>query len=248
MLSRTLLRSWAVSAVAVAVVCMFAGIASASTAWSDPPVGPGTDGSNARFIWEEGQNDIDPVAGPGFGNPTDELWGFDFSETVDFIAMGGGGSGATTEDETWVTIDCDVHDSFAFITVQEWGTYLGDPGDFTVQASLIANGFIPGGSPMEYHQVDLPDPTWYPYDPEHPELGGDWSAEQTLVLDWERLLVRVPNVIQVSAGAVGGSFIEKDGMRIIIPEPSSALLILAGIGFMAHRRLRRCGGGQAINS
>jgi hypothetical protein len=49
----------------------------------------------------------------------------------------------------------------------------------------------------------------------------------------------VTDTLQVTSTAAAGSFIEKTGMRIIVPEPGSALLVLAGFVPLALRRRRR---------
>ncbi|MCP4589568.1 MAG: hypothetical protein GY842_02365 [bacterium] len=246
-------RSLVAGAVIMTVVLMFGSVASAATIdWSDPPVGPGTDGSNDRFGWTGGGNNIDPATGPGFGDPTDHLWGFLFP-APGFRAEGGGGSGASTSDLTRVTMDRfgadQAADAFDFIYVREWGTYLGDPAGLTVQADYDVFRFSPPIPPGTTGTLDMPV-TWVPDDPGNPELGGTWYADLMLVagavgnppnsnVPWDTFQITVTNTIQVAGSLPAGSFVEKHGMRIVIPEPSMALFGLAGFGLIALRRSRR---------
>ncbi len=255
---KKLVRSLAVSAVAVAIVLVSVSTASAAYPWSNPS------GNNARFGWSGGQNNIPPLTGPGFGNPTVYTWGFDFASPVNFRSTGGDGSGATTEDLADVIVDKAGSTppgaaAFHFIKVKEWGTY--DLGDFagnpttylTVQADFSVFRYSPtplGNTGANIIASVAQPPIYTPYDPGHPELGGTWYAEKILVAgtpgnppyadqDWNKFRIKVTDAILVDGAAPAGSFIEKAGMQIIIPEPASILLALAGFGSLVLRRSRR---------
>ncbi|MFH0981012.1 MAG: PEP-CTERM sorting domain-containing protein [Planctomycetota bacterium] len=247
-------RSRGVVAIAVAALMLCVSAAEAATAWSSPPTGPGASGSNARFGWSGGENNYDPVIGPGFGNPTAHLWGFYFENTVDFRAEGGGD---TTQDVARVTIDkagaSGPADPFPWIAVREYGTYFGDPSFFTVQADFAVMRYspLPPGptGPVIIASSSQP-PTFVPDFPENPALGGYWYAQRTLTagapgnppyadVQWNRFKITVTDTVQVSGSATEGSWIEKTGMKIIIPEPTSVLLMLTGFGSLALRRSRR---------
>jgi hypothetical protein len=259
MRSRKGSRFVVVSAVAAATMLLaVTGTASAAIAWAN------ASGSNATFGWSGGQNNYDPAAGPGFGNPTAYTWGFDFANPVNFRSDGGGGIGDTTQDFARVTVDRagstpSGAPAFHFIRVREWGTY--DLGDFagnpttylTVQADFSVFRYSPtppGNTGAVIIASTAQPPVFTPYDVQAPENGGTWYADRILVagaagnpsfanLDWNKFQITVTNAIQVDGAAPAGSFIEKTGMQIIIPEPASMLLIVAGMGSLVLRRSRR---------
>ncbi len=258
MRSRKGLRFVAVSAGTAAILLAFTGTASAAVAWGN------ASGSNAGFGWSGGQNNIDPVTGPGFGTPTVYTWGFDFANPVNFRSEGGGGVGDTTEDFARVTMDRALSTpagapAFHFIRVREWGTYdlgdyTGDPTAYlTVQADFSVFRFSPtplgNTGPVIISSTSAP-PVFTPYDAQAPENGGTWYADRILVagevgnppyanLDWNKFQITVTNAIQVDGTAPAGSFIDKTGMQIITPEPGSVLLLVAGMGSLMLRRSRR---------
>ena len=77
---------------------------------------------------------------------------------------------------------------------------------------------------------------------------GTWEASYTLDAGvtappyadqpWQRFQITVTNTIQVDGAAPAGSFIEKQGMQIIVPEPATVALLVLGIGSLVIRRRR----------
>lgn len=224
-------------AVVAATVTFFFATHSSAGPWGNPT------GANSAFSWQSGFNNTGK-----FGDPTVTAIGFLFDETVNFRAQGGGGSGASATDFARVIADTAgsvpggaplVHQ----IKVSEWGTWsnaISSPSDFTVQADFAVFRFVPNpptGSTGSLNMVVTFNPN------------GTWSAERTLTvgeagnppradLDWRRFQVTVTNTIQVNGAAPAGSFIEKTGMRVIVPEPSTVLFLLAGFGPFMRRRSR----------
>jgi hypothetical protein len=191
-------------------------------------------GSNAAFGWSNGENNNNY-----FGNPTVSTSGFLFNQMNGFIAQGGGGNSASTTDFARVIVDVanstppgapPIHT----IIVEEWGTWSmsmgSQPSDFSVQADFSVFRFLPnppGGS------GSLTLPVVFNGD-------GTWTATRTLTaapgLDWSRFQITVTNTIQVNGTAPLGSFVEKTGMQIFVPEPASLLLVLGGLLPLVRRR------------
>jgi len=230
----------------IAFGAVFALVVSSSAmagAWSN------ASGSNTSFGWSGGFNNTDH-----FGNPTVTVDGFFFLDPVDFRADGGGGIGESTTDFARTTVNVnnavggpgpDVHQ----VIVEEWGHWYSSetgpgglplPGNFTVQADFQMGRqmpFPPGSSgPLSLPVTFLPDGTWHA---ERTLIAGQPGNPPFSNLDWKIFVVTVTNTIQVSGAAAEGSWIEKDGMRIITPEPTAGVLLLVGFGTLALRRSRR---------
>lgn len=229
---------WRLLLAAVAgAIGLFSATEASASAWTN------ASGANSGFGWLSGQNNTDK-----FGNPTVLPSGFYFNNTVNFIATGGGGSGATTTDFARVTVDTALSNPAGAplvhsITVREFGTWtsaISSASDFTVQADFAVFRFNPGPPGSTF---SLPMATTFFPD-------GTWTSQRTLTagevgnpnfanVDWRRFQVTVTNTIQVDSGAALGSSIEKTGMEIIIPEPTAILFLLAGFGPMVLRRSSR---------
>jgi hypothetical protein len=214
-------------AVAIAVVASCTGVAW-GVSWPF-----NASGSNARFGWSGGEYNTGK-----FGVPIVTTAGFFFVNPNNFRSEVP--SPLSTTDFARVTLDragstppgaAPIH----FITVEEWGTYAGNVSDLTVQVDFQVFRFSPA-PPGTTGPLNFGTGTGFiTFNP-----NGTWSASRTLTaggasppfsnLDWNRLQVTVTNTIQVDGAAAPGSFIEKRGMRIIIPEPASMLLLLAGLG------------------
>jgi hypothetical protein len=200
-------------------------------------------GANSSFSWSGGFNNVGL-----FGDPTITPGGFFFNDTVNFIAQGGGGSGATATDFARTTVDVagsvpagapPIH----FIRVVEFGTWSNDisvESDFTVQADFAVFRFIPGppGSTFSLPMATtfFPDGTWIS---ERTLTAGEIGNPNFADQDWSRFQITVTNTIQVDGGAAAGSFIEKTGMHIITPEPASVLFLLAAFCPVVMRRASR---------
>jgi len=205
---------------AVALTFALAGSANAG-AWSNDS------GSNSAFSWSGGQNSQDH-----FGNPTVSDTGFRFNNTVGFRAEGGGGSGDSVSDIAQVLLTA-TSAPLSFFTVREWGTWssdISDSSDFVVQASIAVQSFSPPGPAV---QVDISGQTLV-FDPD-----GTWYTQGTITAPgggWFVGVFKVNNTIQVDGVAPAGSFIEKTGMQVTLPEPASIVLLLAGSGALCIRR------------
>lgn len=222
-------------AVVIGLVCVAAAPAWAG-AWSN------ASGANAAFGWSDGSNTADR-----FGSPVVSDSGFLFSSPVDFLAAGGGGVSATKSDIASVRLN--VANSvpggapaIEFITVREWGTWsqgISDPAtDFGFKLDFSVTRYLPepaGGTGV----IDIA-PTFHG--------DGTWEASYTLNAGvtvppnadqpWQYFRLKVSNSIQVDGEAPSGSFIEKQGMQIIVPEPATVALLMVGIGSLAIRRRR----------
>ena len=198
-------------------------------------------GANERFGWSSGSNTNDH-----FGNPDVTVGGFLFNNTVDFIAEVGGIESVSDISQVIVdvaTADPAPADPIDTVIVQEWGTWtvdLSEVSDFTFQSSFNIFRYAP--SPLgTTGAIDIGEPTFNP--------DGTWFISYTLIagestypkteVPWERFRIQVTNTLQVDSGAPAGSYIEKTGMNIIVPEPSTALFFLVGLGSVALRRSRR---------
>ncbi len=216
------------------VVLLGAGVAQATTPWNNPS------GSNAAFGWSNGTNNTDL-----FGSPIVTTAGFFFLQPNDFSAQGGDGISDSATDFARVIVDVagstpagapPIH----FITVEEWGTWSLNgsmPSDYSVQADYSVFRFSPA-PPGVTGSLSLPVVF---------NADGTWTAARTLTagtpgnppfsdLDWNRFQITVTNTIQVNGTAPAGSVIEKAGMRIIIPEPASVMLVLGGLLPLLRRR------------
>ncbi len=217
---------------AVATFLAGSGIAEASN-WTN------TSGANASFGWSGGKNNTDH-----FGDPTVTTSGFFFTNTVNYKAQLG-----TLSVTDYAQVRVNTNNAIpspatpvTTIRVFEWGTYSGLPSDFTVQVDYSIYRFNP--TPVG-STGSLPMPVWFNPD-------GKWYSERWLnvgdvlppgaQITWNQPVVdfqiKVTNTIQVTSSAAGdGAWIEKNGMFIIVPEPSCVLLIVLG-GFAVARRLR----------
>ena len=126
------------------------------------------------------------------------------------------------------------------ITVREYGVWGGAPSASAVQASF---------SLMEYDNYEftgplsLPAPTFntdctwtteYTFDlaPGNP-LGAPWDSP--LAADFD---IEVINIIGV-VGTAPGTFVQKLGMEILVPEPGTLFLLCAGAAVLTGRRSHR---------
>ena len=226
MLSRMRMRSRVVLCCAAAVV-VAAGMPALASPWTNE------EGANSAFGWSGGNNTSDH-----FGDPGVTPAGFFFHDLDDFRADGGGGFSETTADTANVTVDTRDADpvpgpAIDMMLVREWGTWQGDDfaADFVVNASV-----------MLFRQWPLPPSPLGPVmmTVTHDDEEHTWSAQTVIELDaWNRFDVSVNDSITVNSSAPANSWIEKTGMEIIVPEPTSMLFLLGGFGMLAVRRSRR---------
>jgi len=200
-------------------------------------------GANTAFGWANGYNDKDH-----FGNPTVNTFGFFFLDPVNFKAELG-----TLSVADFARVRIDSKDAvppegpmISDVWVYEWGTYFGQPSDFTVQADFAIIRYDPtpqkNTGPMNLTTTFYGDGTWtsqrllqvgdiVPGFPPVPPAPWTWAAVK-------EFQITVTNTIQVTgAAAANGAWIEKDGMKIIIPEPASVLLF-GFLGLVGVRRFR----------
>ncbi len=192
-------------------------------------------GANARFGWTGGENNTDR-----FADPTVDVSGFLFDDPDNFKATP---AVSSVTDFARVTIDTALAlggpaAPLDTITIQEWGTFSGDLANIGLQADFSAFRFAPL-PPAVTGSLSLPNDASI-FDTEE----GTWYTERTLTLSelpvWNlpftKFQLTVTNTVQVNAGAPVGTFIEKQGMRIIIPEPGTISLLAIGIIPLLRRR------------
>lgn len=221
----------ALVAFSVVVVGFWFDSAAQATPWSNPS------GANARFAWTGGEN-IGAVENPNghHGDPAVDVLGFHFLNTVDYRAEVGGVT--SVQDTTRVMVDVagavgGPAPNIDSITIREWGTWsvgITDPAFYSVEVNFDLFRYSPS-PPGSTLGIDLPPVTFLP--------DGRWYTDLTYTQGpWARVQITVHNSIQVAGGAPAGSFIEKTGMEIIVPEPATAIL-LAPLGMVVARRFRR---------
>ena len=246
MITRVGLRRIALTCVAVGTVAVCVSTVSADTMWM-----ANDNGSNERFGWSGGAYGGVETTGH-FGSPEVDANGFHFSSanSPDPLAIRAQVGASPIGDYIDVFIDVnaadpDPADPLTTITIFEWGRWFGPSGDnltydvyVTPSTTLID---IPSAESVT-HGSDEFVVTYYPVVGDE----GLWTAEYTYVVDaladppenhpWEDIQLTVHNTLY-SFNA--DSWIEKDGMDIIVPEPASVLLLLAGFGPLMLRRSRR---------
>lgn len=194
-------------------------------------------GANTAFGWSGGQNNTDR-----FGDPTVSVNGFLFESMDNFKATT---SLTSVTDFARVTISTltalgGPAPALDTIRIIEWGTFEGDLADVGVQADFSAFRTAPiPPAPYSTGALSLPnDNTIFDV------LNKTWYTERTLLVgdlpNWSvafnTVQITVTNTVQVEAGAPAGTFIEKNGMRIIVPEPSTCVLLAIGMIPLLRRR------------
>lgn len=213
-------------------VSLVAGVAQAATPWDTPA------GNNTRFAWNGGQN----TDANYFESPTITDQGFFFSPSNFRAEVTVAGLGDVAADVALVDIDVFGADGgggappIDYFKIAEWGTYSGNIADFSVKADANVTRVIPPTGPTGV--LDLAAVSWDYNGP------GTWYTQRTFWLDdppnWSLFAVTYSNSIEVEGDAPVGSFIEKNGAIIILPEPSSLAVLLVGLGLTtARRRARR---------
>ena len=198
-------------------------------AWS-----PSAD-ANGMFSYSNGRNEGDVNL---LQTPTLTAFGFDFDQTLNFRSEGGGGVAESTANLAFAQL-LSVVDPLDSITVREWGTYsIGagqDPLDvLTLDADITLQVFLttPPWLSVTQHSIDQDFLVFHP--------NGTWEARGTLTPTlgaWQNAWVTVSNTLVVESTAAAGSFLTKDGMEVLIPEPASLGLLLVGaIPFLRRRR------------
>lgn len=227
--SRTLLGA------ALAVVFALASSAAASP-WTN------ASGVNERFAWTDGQN-LNGL----FGDPINIAAGLFFTNTNNFRAIKSGNPddlGVHDIAQALVNTDDAGAIPLNHYNVREWGTWnIPDgsgltPGDvFTVQADISVLRTVPLSplfTQLDITEVELvfnPDGTWYTKGSIlSPPAPGEWVEG----------LFKASSTLQVAGSAPDGTWIQLDGMQMTLPEPGSAMLVLAAGGVLMLRRRRTC--------
>jgi len=199
--------------------------------WAEPS------GSNAAFGWSGGENISDY-----FGSPSISEEGFVFAPE-DFIAeVTTEGVGGVAADQALVTVDTSGASggpapAVTEFIVAEWGTYSGDHSYFSIQADVSVLRLVPyqgttGSLELGWEGVEgAIDWDW--------DGPGTWRMERTDFLDnplnWNMFSVTFTNSIEVDGIAPVGTFIQKTGAEMIVPEPGSLALLLFGVCVVLRR-------------
>lgn len=196
---------------------------------------PATDG-NAVFSYVNGRNE---GAADLYKTPTLMGYGFLFENTANFRSDGGGGAGQSTSNVAFAELTA-VSNSLENITVREWGTYSVGAGQtaasvLTLQADMTLQVFLPGPPFISVTQFDI-DNAFLDFKPD-----GTWESRGTLTPAlgaWNNAWLSVSNTLVVESTAAPGSFFTKAGMEVIVPEPTSLVLLIVGITPVLRRRRR----------
>jgi hypothetical protein len=230
----------------IVLVALVAAVVFASPAFAGPWTFNAT-GSNARFGWSGGQHVALP-GGSAHGSPVVSQDGFffvDYYGDMNFRAEVGGVQTVNAGVSVRVTPANSTPPGappIDLIIVREYGTWGGNLSDIQAQADFDITEYVTGyanntGTLTFTPATFNPDGTWtaertFVPGPGNP-LGAPWTNPNILA-DFK---IRVRNLVGVQ-GSVAGTFIEKKGLQIIVPEPG-ALLLLAVALPVAFRRVGR---------
>ncbi|MGF1635036.1 MAG: PEP-CTERM sorting domain-containing protein [Phycisphaerae bacterium] len=208
--------------------------------WAQP------NGSTGTFNYSNGGSDLGL-----FGDPTVVNGGFAFFPT-DFRAIASNGNATTTVDRLFFQLETVNDQDIDRVTLSEAGDYsiLG-PGGVTAAAFLFVTDLDTGivySSVFDNTEPDLPIFTNGPQG----FAAGIWEGiiDVDLPAGVSRIQVVLNNVLQATSGPQGTAIIEKkafgggDGpeaglvLGIVIPEPTSAMVLVSGLGFGLLRRSR----------
>jgi hypothetical protein len=209
-------------------------------------------GSNERFGWSSGKHESLPD-GSAFGSPVVDATGFLFNNTygdMQFLAQVGGpqtvNAGISVKVNTAGSTPSGAP-PIDTITVREYGTWGGNLPDLGVQADFniteYVTGYVNDTGPINLPPVTFnTDGTWmtqyvFVIGPSNP-FGDPWtgSFNGLPVAPLADFKIRVRDLIGAQ-GTIPGTFIEKTGMQIIVPEPSSLLALLV-FGSLVWKRVR----------
>ncbi len=200
-------------------------------------------GSNARFVWSQGQSGDGDLGGGGlWGDPTVTEQGFFFTDmdpTFEAEATYPGTDAVLSA--TSVTLNA-VGGRVTEIHVREGGTFTGDVAD--VEASVGSLSILFMNPPASVINVG-------PLDYEFNVAEGTWTASLDVdVLSLHPMLasangallfnVDVTNHLKAEPDTIGATSasIQKTYASIVIPEPSSLLLGAIGLFSLVNRRSR----------
>lgn len=193
---------------------------------------------NGAFTYQVGKNiGISDLLGSPAIIDTSSTAGFEFNTGQTFVASGGGGSAGLANNIASTLIISGTQGPINAITIREFGTWLAPGGEapediFNFTLILGLAPISPGGAQQFSALSDTID-----FNPD-----GTWTAEGTLVPNAGFFMIgsiTAENILGVEAIATAGSTFTKLGSTLLIPEPTTVALLLAGLGPLALRRRRR---------
>lgn len=130
-------------------------------------------------------------------------------------------------------VEADPGTTFSQIVIEEFGAFFtfGESSISTVNAvafvQTLEGDVVAGNYQMNFQGGDLPE-------------GGDWLRTLTITFpETTKITVTLDNQLFTFADDLGVAFIDKKGVNIKIPEPSTAgVLALGLVGVMLRRRKR----------
>jgi hypothetical protein len=187
-------------------------------------------GSNARFTWSQGQHVEGYPDVTAHGSPVVTVDGFFFNNTYgDMSFRAEAGSKETVQSSVYVYLSANGA-PIDQVIVREYGTWGGNPALLGVQADFLVFDW------MEFTDthIDLPTVTFNP--------DGTWVTQYTYypnptLTEFDISVVNIVSAIG-GAGFVPPPFIEKTGLEIIVPEPSTLLLLVAVAPLLVKRNRR----------
>lgn len=214
----------------VSAIAMASAASAAEFSWANPS---GTTGSGS-FSWQSGKNIGDANL---YGNPTVLDVGFNFNNTLSFQALGGGGTPGLANNIASSILIAQGIGPITKITIQEFGTWDAPGGEdpatiFPFTGILGLQPISPGGAQQfsNFSSSIVFNPN------------GTWTAEGTLIPAagfFNIGAVTANNELRVLATATAGASFEKLGSTVFVPEPTTVVMVLAGLGPLVLRRRRR---------
>jgi hypothetical protein len=183
-----------------------------------------TSGSNTRFAWSNGMHMPGYPDVTAHGSPSVTQDGFFFTNAygdMHFRADAGGKETVQASVYAYMNVTGAPVDQF---TVREYGTWGGDLSALSVQADFLVFDWVT----FTDTAVDMPDVTFL--------SNHTWFTEYSYVPDptLTEFDISVVNMISATNTVTPGTFIEKTGLEIIVPEPTTILLVLAAMPLLGR--------------
>jgi hypothetical protein len=181
-------------------------------------------GSNARFTWSNGQHLAGYPDQTAHGSPVVTQDGFFFVNAygdMQFRAEVGAKETVHSSIYAYLSVAGTPVDQ---IIVREYGTWGGDQAALSVQADFLVYDWVAYSDTS----VDMPDVTFLP--------NHTWFTQYTYVPDptLTEFDFSVVNMISATDTLTRGTYIEKTGLEIIVPEPATMLLVLAALPLLVR--------------
>jgi hypothetical protein len=196
-------------------------------------------GSNARFAWSDGQSDDGGLGEGGlWGDPIVTIEGFFFDDVNPLFRAEAPDAdnivSAMSVNLSTLGADPVPADPLTELHITEWGTYTGMWEEVAASSgTVLLIPISPSGPPTNLGQLTMthdPDTlSWMAsmniyFD----EIGGGFPSEVNILgLDVTNHLI-----------ATGTSSIQKTGAKVLVPEPTTAMLVLCGLIPIVSRRRR----------